>query len=319
MTMGRLLLAIAICATFLAGCKGAPEPAYQGYAEGEFVLVAAPYAGALTQLGVARGQQVAAGAPLFELEQASELAARRESEERLRAALGRVSNLRDAQRTAQLQALEAGVAKAKATLALSDAQLRRDERLVRDGFISLARLDEGRGAQQRDTAELQQAQAQLAFARQSLGRPGELDSARAEAGAAEAVVAQAAWRVDQKAQRAPAAALVHETFYVPGEWVPAGKPVVSLLPPGNVKVRFFVPETEVGRLKLGAAVQVSCDGCGEVIPAVLGYVSSRAEYTPPVIYSRESRAKLVFMAEARPSAADAARLKPGQPVDVRVP
>jgi HlyD family secretion protein len=93
---------------------------------------------------------------------------------------------------------------------------------------------------------------------------------------------------------------------------------VSLLPPGNVKVRFFVPETVVGGLRTGAAVSISCDGCAAPIEAQISYISPQAEYTPPVIYSRESRAKLVFLIEARPGAADALKLRPGQPVEVRL-
>jgi HlyD family secretion protein len=89
-----------------------------------------------------------------------------------------------------------------------------------------------------------------------------------------------------------------------------------MLPPANVKVRFFVPQTIVGSLAAGRAVSIQCDGCAADIPATISYVSSQAEYTPPVIYSNEKRSKLVFMVEARPSLADAPKLRPGQPVSV---
>jgi len=317
--MFKSIMTGAACAVLLCACDTKAPNGYQGYAEGEFVLVAAPYAGALQRLSVARGQQVAAGAPLFELEHEFERAATRETERRLRAAEARAANLGDARRAAEVQALEAALVKAEAAVAFSDVQFKRSEQLIRDGFISPARRDESWAALERDRAQLREARAQLALARQSIGRPAELASARADAEAAQAVVAQASWRLEQKAQDSPAAGLVHETYFVAGEWVPAGKPVVSLLPPENVKVRFFVPEADVGRLRLGGTVRVRCDGCGEEITAALSYVSPRAEYTPPVVYSRESRAKLVFMAEARPSPQDALRLKPGQPVDVVVP
>ena len=113
-----------------------------------------------------------------------------------------------------------------------------------------------------------------------------------------------------------AKSLVQDTYYSEGEWVAAGNPVVSLLPPGNIKLRFFVPETEVGALKIGQAVRATCDGCAAPIAATITYISRQAEFTPPVIYSREQRAKLVFLIEARPEAADAVKLKPGQPLDV---
>ena len=109
---------------------------------------------------------------------------------------------------------------------------------------------------------------------------------------------------------------MHDTFYSEGEWVAAGNPVVSLLPPGNLKLRFFVPETAVGGLKIGQAVRAACDGCNAAISAKITYISRQAEFTPPVIYSREQRSKLVFLVEAKPELADAVRLKPGQPLDV---
>lgn len=303
-------------AALLSACESQMTVSYQGYAEGEFILVAAPYGGALERVSVARGQRIEAGAPLFALEQANEAAARRETEQRLRAAEARVTNLGGAQRTEQIRALEAAVTKAVSALDYAKIQYARNVQLLRGGFISPAALDAWRTEVERNEGDLQEARAQLAYARQSVGRPAELASARADAGAASAVMAQAEWKLDQKSQKAPAGGFVQETYYVAGEWVPAGKPVVSLLPPENVKVRFFVPEPVVGQIRLGGTVRVHCDGCADDIPATLSYVSSQAEYTPPVIYSRASRAKLVFMVEARPSPRDATRLKPGQPVDV---
>jgi HlyD family secretion protein len=119
--------------------------------------------------------------------------------------------------------------------------------------------------------------------------------------------------------RAPRDGQVTDTLYVQGEWVPAGSPVVALLPPANIKVRFFVPEKILGSVKTGQAVSVRCDGCEKPISAHISYISPQAEYTPPVIYSRENRAKLVFLVEARPAPVEAAELHPGQPVEVTFP
>jgi HlyD family secretion protein len=107
---------------------------------------------------------------------------------------------------------------------------------------------------------------------------------------------------------------VVDTLYRIGEWVTAGTPVVSLLPPENVKVRFFVPEPRLGAIEVGAEVRVRCDACGPKLTAVISYIAPDAEYTPPVIYSREMRAKLVYLVEAKPRQPSA--LRPGQPVDV---
>ena len=95
--------------------------------------------------------------------------------------------------------------------------------------------------------------------------------------------------------------------------------MASLLPPGNVKARFYVPEPVLARVRPGTVVTLACDGCGAPIRATVDYVSNRAEYTPPVLYSKENRAKLVYLVEARPAAADAVKLNPGQPVDVTLP
>ena len=102
-----------------------------------------------------------------------------------------------------------------------------------------------------------------------------------------------------------------------GEWVPAGRPVVSLLPPGNLKARFYVPEEVLGTIRIDQEVQIACDGCEAPVAATIAFVSTQAEYTPPVLYGKESRTKLVFLVEARIAPAEAAKLHPGQPVDIR--
>lgn len=117
---------------------------------------------------------------------------------------------------------------------------------------------------------------------------------------------------------APRAGLVYDTLYREGEWIAAGSPVVRLLPPQNIKVRFFVPEAVVGGLAPGRAVSLHCDGCAADVPAAISFISSESEYTPPVIYSNETRVKLVYMIEARPSPGDAPKLHPGQPLEVRL-
>ena len=313
--LNRLSIIVVVALAF-TGCQEEPVAALHGYAEGEYVLVASPYAGQLENLNVARGDQIQAGIELFRLEQGNEAAARNEAEERLRESQARLENLRKAQRPAAIDALRAEAAQIDAARTLSMIQLKREQQLFDKGVTSQSRLDEAQTNLQRDEARRAQVQAQIKLALQSVGRAQEVIAAEAEVDAARAVLEQAQWRLDQKTLRAPVTGLVHDTFYVQGEWVPAGKPVVSLLPPGNIKLRFFVPETDVGHIHIGAALTVRCDGCGASIPAQVSYVSTQPEYTPPVIYSRELRSKLVFMVEAKPAPAQATRLKPGQPVDV---
>jgi HlyD family secretion protein len=302
----------------LFGCENAAESAWQGYIEGEFVLLAAPYAGQLQKLHVRRGDAVESGKPVFALEQEAERAARAEVEERLRSAQARLENLGQGRRVPEVEALRAELKQAQAALELSQTVLAREENLFKTEATSRAQYDDARGAVERDKARVAAAEAQLRSAQQPLGRDAERKAAEAEVKAARAVVAQAAWRLEQRSVVAPVAARVEDTFFVEGEWVPAGRPVASLLPPGNVKLRFYVQQGILGSLSTGKDVEVRCDGCPAPVAAKITFISSQAEYTPPVLYSRESRGKLVFLVEARPSPADGARLRPGQPVDVRL-
>jgi HlyD family secretion protein len=129
-------------------------------------------------------------------------------------------------------------------------------------------------------------------------------------------LASAQWNYTQKFQFAPQAGLVFDTLYRVGEWVDAGHPVVVLLPPSDIEVRAFVPETQIGMIHPGDPARVFVDGVSEPFKGTLRYIFPQAEYTPPVIYSEESRSKLVFMVEVDFDPETAVKLNPGQPVDV---
>ncbi len=302
----------------LAACGRSGPPALQGYVEGEFVRVAAPFAGTLLSLDAARGQKVEPGAPLFTLEAGNESAARREAEERLRKAGAQVEDLRKGKRPTEIESVRAQLGQAEVTAGYSEKEWRRQLDLVSKGFVSQSRADEAKAARDRDRDKVVELQNLLATTRAG-ARPDEIRAAEAEAAAAREALAQADWRLRQKSVTSNVAGTVTDTMFVKGEWVPAGSPVVSILPPVNVKARFFVPEGQVGQLRLGQTVKLACDGCGEPITAPISFIAPQAEFTPPVIYSKDNRAKLVFLVEARPAASDAMRLHPGQPVDVTLP
>jgi len=171
---------------------------------------------------------------------------------------------------------------AEAALVLSEAEYKRQSELLRRGPASAQEYDRARSTRDQDRQRLTQAQ----------------------------------WNFDQKKQAAPQAGLVYDTLFRQGEWVAAGKPVVVLLPPQNIKVRAFVPQTRVGSIQYGDPVQVMVDGVEKPFVGKVSYISPRAEYTPPVIYSRESREKLVFMIESVFDPEISVNLHPGQPVDV---
>ena len=261
------LLIFAIALALLAGCSKNSTGRFQGYIEGEYVYVASPMAGALTNLSVARGDSVTNGQMLFELERGSEAAA--------------------------LDQAEKNLAQARASLALSESEFDRREKLRTDnGVVSAEELDQARAQRDADTAQV--ASQQAAF-----------DKAK--------------WAYDQKQQFAPANAAVQDTLYRQGEFVAAGNPVIELLPPTNLKVRFFVPQEQLPQIKTGATVAVHMDGAAKDYSATVNYISTQAEYTPPVLYNRDNRSKLVYMAEAVFGGAAAADLHPGQPVDVALP
>ena len=312
-----VFLVVFVPALLVVGaCSNEGARVYQGYAEGEYVRVAAPFAGTLQKLAVSRGMQIKAGDALFVLEQENEAAARREAEERLKTAESQLADLQKGKRPTEIDAVRAQLAQAEAAQRLSAASLGRSEDLVAKNFVSKQQLDEARETHSRDVQRVVEMRAQLQTS-QLAARPDEIKAAESNVGAAKAALAQADWKLGQRTVASSVTGVVQDTFYVLGEWVNANQPVVSLLPPQNIKVRFFVEESHLGAVKLGQKLSMSCDGCAAPVSAVVTFIAAQAEFTPPVIYSRQERAKLVFLVEARPAPEDAARLHPGQPVDVK--
>jgi HlyD family secretion protein len=298
----------------LAGCQPTQPAGYPGYAEGEFVRVASPLAGTLATLAAERGAIVQKDAPLFTLESDQEQAAVAEAQARVTQARASLADLEKGRRPPEIAAAKAQLAQAQAALTQSAADLARTQKLVAEKFLPPQQLDQAKAARDRDSARVAELTEQVRIANLP-ARSDQIAAAGAEAKAATDALAQAQWRVEQKTQAAPASGLVVDTLYRPGEFVAAGQPVVSLLPPANVKVRFYVPEPIVGTLRIGDTVSVRCDGCGEPIDAAIRFIAPQAEFTPPVIYSLQNRANLVFLVEAWPRAPSAA-LHPGLPVDV---
>jgi HlyD family secretion protein len=315
MTGFKKCCALLLAPLLLAGCQPKAAPGWSGYVEGDYVYVSSALGGTLSQLNVRSGDQATQDMPLFALEAENEQAARLEADARLARANAQLANAAKGKRSDEIAVIAAQISQASAQAKLNVVALAREVALVKQGFVSAAHRDELLAAQLQSAAHLNELRAQLRVG-QLPARVDERAAAAADAAAARQSVRQFAWREAQKSRTAPVGGLVTDTFFRVGESVQAGQPVLALLPPGNVKARFFVPETVVGQLQVGAAVRIVCDGCVAPIPAKISFISNRAEYTPPVIYSKAQRAKLVFMVEARPSASDGARLQPGQPVDV---
>lgn len=306
----------------LAGCSRPAATGWQGYLEGDFIYVAAPLAGKLETLSVAKGTHVEAAAPLFTLEHAAELAAQRQAAAQLATAQARLADLGKGARPSELAAVEARLAQARTAADLSVRELDRVTRLHDSRVLSDGDFDRARLAHEANVKQIAEAEAQLTTA--GLGaRADTLAAAEADVAAARAALERTVWSVAQKSQSAPRAGFIYDTLFREGEFVAPGTPVVALLPPENIKVRFFVPEADFAALQAGDNVRVTVTGRAVPLMAHVTYLSPQPEYTPPVLYNRDNRAKLVFMVEAvftasNPIEADGTvrALHPGQPVDV---
>ena len=313
----RGIFPVAMLVLVVAGCSGSRKPTYQGYVEGEFVYLASSQPGHLEHLAVARGQQVAGGAPVFSLEATQEEAEQRQAQHQLASAQAQLGDIETGKRPAEIDVIRAQLQQAQAAARKSAQQRQRDQAQYRAGGISREQLEATLAQATSDAAHVSELQSQLDVARLP-GRQQQLRAQSAQVRLAQAALDQANWRLGQKSVSAPRAGLVFDTMYREGEWVAAGNPVVRMLPPQNVKVRFFVPQPVLGSVAVGGRVSLHCDGCAADIPATITFVSPEAEYTPPLIYSNETRAKLVFMIEAHPTPEDAVKLHPGQPLVVQL-
>jgi len=302
----------------LTGCGQPDSSSFQGYAEGEYVYLSAPQAGYLKALDTARGSRVAAGQPVFDVAADPDDQALAEAEARTGSANEKLKNLKEPRRPTEIAALEANLRAAEATLHLTTIQLAQQATLQGKNFVAQAKVDEARSAHDQAAAQVEAAREQIATYRATLGRQAEVRGAEADLNAAAAQAAQKRWIVERKSVVSPAPGEIAETYYRPGEWVPAGSPVVSLLPDDRRRMRFFVPEAVVATVKPGDPVEAACDGCSSPIRGKVDFIAPQAEYTPPIIYSRGSREKLVFRVEAAPDPEQAAQLRPGLPLDVRL-
>ena len=291
-----------------------PARTLSGYIEGETLYLAAPVSGTIASVTVQRGQRVISdGEALFAVKPDQQAAQNDQAVAELAAAMAEAEDARKGQRPAEIGVLTAEQASAEASARDAKATLNRVMPLAAKGFVSRANLDEARAAYDSAIAQVRAATRRVQAAR--LGdRSDQIRAADARVARARAALAESGARLEDMAPPAPAPGRIEDVFYQRGEWVAANQPVVALIPDDRVFVRFFVPEAEIEAYRPGARIRFSCNGCADGLSATTVYVSPRPEFTPPVIYSRESRDRMVFMVEARPKTPRT--LLPGQPVDV---
>lgn len=307
---------LALCLLLAACVQEAPQNQFQGYVEGDYIHMAAPVGGWLETVSLTEGSMIVAGMPLFSLDSTAEQAALDEARAKLAQAEASLADLQIGQRPEEIAAMQAQLTEAEAALRLARRELERQQDLAKTNVASQSRLDEARSASAQAAARVERMRAELATARLP-ARSDRIMAAEATVAAARAAVSQAGYRLSQRQILSPVDALVDDIVRDAGEWVPANGVVVSLLPKAAIKLVFFVPEPQRMSVQPGQGVAVSCTGCPPGLSATISHLASQAEYTPPVIYSLETRAKLVYRAEAT-LPPDAVTLHPGQPVTVAV-
>ncbi len=312
--LARRSAAMLLLAGTLAGCSGASVPSIPGYVEGDFVRIAPEAGGRLIALSVERGGDVGEGGPLFALDDRDEKAALAEAEAERAAAAANLADLTTGKRAEEISVFEANLAEAEAERTAAEQAYVRNQALETRNVASAAALDQAKATLDAATARVDAATRTLAVAKMP-ARPDLIDAARQSLVAREAVVTAAKTRLSRRSVASPVTGRVADTYFRVGEIVPAGSPVVALLPPENRKIVFFLPEPQRSAVHPGLTVALGCDGCATGLAATVSSIATEAEFAPPVIYSTGSRAKLVYRVEARPNEA-ALALEPGQPLDV---
>jgi HlyD family secretion protein len=295
---------------------GAPsEPVYSGYLEADYVYAAAVTPGTIADVQVNEGQAVKAGDVLFVLDSNQQQALLASAEARMRAADANWRNLVTGSRAAEIKVISASLDKAQADLTLAQTNFERSQKLHETGVIPIAKVDADRTTLASAEAQVEQLRAQLAVA-ELPARDAQQVAAEAEYHAAQAEVEKARADLDDRTVRAGAGGTIERLFFSAGEMAPVGVPLASIRPAGEIKAKFYINEADRAGLAIGDAVTVSCDGCAEGgLAAHVSFLASEPQTTPPIIYSREERSRLVFLAEAVLDTPGT--LLPGQPVSVR--
>lgn len=300
----------------LCSACGSEKDMFQGYVEGEYLYLSSSRSGRLEKLHVVKGEQIPKDTLVFELENESEKHALTQAEGEMQSALAQLNDMKVGKRPEEIAMATAMLNQARAEAKNANVLLKRNQELAAKGAISKQDLDTLRAHARSSNEKVSELQHQVEVY-QLPNREQQIEAQKARYEAAKAIAAQREWELDQKTVFSPSAGLVYDTLYNEGEWVQAGSPVVWLLLQDKIKVRFYVPEELLSKVQYGQKVLVHIDGAGRDYAAAVNYISPRAEYTPPVIYSNETRSKLVYMIEALPEDMDVRKLlHAGQPVSV---
>lgn len=313
--MLKTFLLFFLSVLILTGCKKDEPITYQGYVEGEYVNIASSQSGRLDKLFVSRGENVKADSPLFVLDSENETAQFHQNESELASAQAVLNDMQKGSRTEELDVIKAKLTQAKADADNFQEQLIRNQELYKANALSKEALDNTTASAHRSAALVSELQKSLKVA-QIGDRKDRIEAQKAKIDQIQAQMAQTTWKLSEKARKSPSDAIVFDTLYREGEFVPMGGIVVRLLPPQNRKIRFFVPQNIAEKLTVNQNLTIVSRSDGKKLSAHVTYISTEAEYTPPIIYSNETKDQLIYMIEAYPLSSDAPLLHPGQPVEV---
>ena len=298
----------------LAGCTRNEAQVHLGYVEAEWTYVSAPASGRIVEEAIDEGSTVETGEFLFKLDSTAEQAAVSEATARVNQAAAEADNLSTGARPAEIRRLEARLAEAKAGLEKAKSDRDRILPLVEQGFAPKSQKDTVIAAFDAAEAAVTAAEEDLKVA-ELPARSAARQAAQEAARSAEAAQTAAEYRLSERNVSSPVSGRVEEVFFRTGEFVTPGTPVLSLLPADGLKARFFVSQSEVTHFADGDTVRLVADGLSQPVEARVSFIAHDAEFAPPVIYSRQSRQKLVFMVEAEIPADSG--LHPGVPVEVQ--
>lgn len=311
--MKGLLLSI-FFAVFLIACN-TNEKYYQGYVEGENVYLASPYSGRLQYLYVHRGQYVKKGQLLFALDPNPQAFLVKQQEAALLQAQQLLSDLEQPRRLPEVQAIRAQIEQTDAKLKLAEIRVKRMQELYLKQATDKDSLDAAIAYYKEQEKLKAQYQSNLELA-QLGSRVEQIKAQRSQVVSTRAKLNEAKWQLTQKKIYSPTEGIIFDTYYREGEFVEGQHAVLSLLPPQNKRIEFFVPTSEVNYLRLGKSITFFREESKTTYNAIVDYVSPEAEYLPPLVYSRENYTKLVFRVKARIVKPDT--FKPGQPVTVEI-
>jgi HlyD family secretion protein len=304
---------VLVAALLLAACDRPSSTGLLGYVEADYIYAAPVAGGRISEVAVKRGDAVTAGTRLFTLDAADETAKRDQASAALEKAKSDLADLQLGERPEELAIIQAQLDAAKASMTLSVPRVERRRTMVKSNIVGVEEVDEAESALLADRGHIAEYTARLAAAKLP-ARADRIAAAEHAVAEAAAALASAQWALDQRQAVAAADGRIEDVYFRQGEEVNAGAAVLQLLPPPNLKLRLYVPEPQLGRYKMGEKLGIACDGCAQGQTATISFIATTAEFTPPVIYSRESRAKLVYLIEARPD--DTTQpWHPGQPIE----